>query len=88
MIEGGRGGHASERENIAPQRKEPENAPDATPFIPKGALIHTKRGTNAHQKRPYKQRSQHRKTHIDTDAPKNHHKRLQSQQPATQNSQH
>jgi hypothetical protein len=35
---------------IAPQRKELENAPDATPFIPKGALMHTKRGTNAYQK--------------------------------------
>jgi hypothetical protein len=32
-----RGGHASERENTAPQRKEPENAPGSTPFIPKGA---------------------------------------------------
>jgi len=47
---GGGGGQASESENAAPQRKEPENAPDTTPFIPKGALIHTKRSTNAHPK--------------------------------------
>jgi len=40
-IQGGGGGHASERENTAPQRKEPENAPDTTPFIPKGAQMHT-----------------------------------------------
>jgi len=37
------GGHASESENIAPQRKEPENAPDTTPFIPKGALMQYKK---------------------------------------------
>jgi hypothetical protein len=42
MIEGGGGGHASERENIAPQRKEPENAPDATPIMSKGVLMQYK----------------------------------------------
>ena len=39
---GGRGGHASEPEKTAPRRKKPENDPDMNPFIPKGALIHTK----------------------------------------------
>ena len=39
---GGRGGHTSEREKTSTTRKEPENAPDTTPFIPKGALMHTK----------------------------------------------
>jgi len=51
-VQGGGGGHASERENTAPQRKEPENAPDTTPSIPKGALMHTKRSTHAYQKPP------------------------------------
>jgi len=39
--EGGRGGHASEPEKPSNTRKEPDNTPDTTPFIPKGALIHT-----------------------------------------------
>ena len=42
-IEGGGGGHASESENTAPQRKEPENAPDTTSFIPKGAQMHAQK---------------------------------------------
>ena len=40
--EGGGGGHASEPEKTAPPRKEPENRSESIPFIPKGALIHTK----------------------------------------------
>jgi len=43
----GGGGHASEPEKPSTTRKEPENAPDTTPFIPKGVLMHTQRGTNA-----------------------------------------
>jgi len=40
---GGRGGHTSKREKTSTTRKEPENAPDTTPFIPKGALMHTQK---------------------------------------------
>ena len=38
----GRGGHASEREKVAPLRKEPENYPDSIRFKQKGALMHTR----------------------------------------------
>ena len=31
-------------------RKEPENAPDTTPFIPKGALTHTKNQGHSEKK--------------------------------------
>ena len=51
--EGGGGGHASEREKTSPQPKEPENTPDTIPFIPKGALIHTK---NRYPKQPFRKR--------------------------------
>ena len=40
---GGGGGHTSERENIAPQRKEPVNTPDATPIMSKGVLMQYKK---------------------------------------------
>jgi hypothetical protein len=38
----------------SPQQKKPENAPDTTPFIPKGALIHTKKHypKTSHSKTP------------------------------------
>ena len=48
----GRGGHASEPENTPNTRKEPENTPETIPFIPKGALMHTKRGVYSYQKTP------------------------------------
>ena len=35
------GGHASESEQSAPNRKEPGNPPDHHRIIPKGAIIHT-----------------------------------------------
>ena len=31
-------------------KRNPKNATDSIPFIPKGALMHTKRGTNAYPK--------------------------------------
>jgi len=48
-VQGGGGGHTSERENQTTQQTEPENDPDSTPFIPKGALMHTK---NRHHEPP------------------------------------